>query len=102
MKIVTNSNGQQRVAYRIEGTRGWTVAYVAPAKSTNSYAMWSAWATELVGRGIIPESNASKLICVAIKGEVNASHKCNARCLNALPTSPCSCSCGGHNHAGGR
>jgi hypothetical protein len=27
--------------------------------------------------------------------------RCDARCVNASPGSPCSCQCGGRNHAGG-
>ena len=27
--------------------------------------------------------------------------RCDSRCLNALPSSPCSCACGGRNHAQG-
>ena len=27
--------------------------------------------------------------------------RCDARCVNAQPGSPCSCQCGGRNHAGG-
>jgi len=26
--------------------------------------------------------------------------RCDARCVNAQPGSPCSCQCGGRNHAG--
>lgn len=26
--------------------------------------------------------------------------RCDARCINAQPGSPCSCQCGGRNHAG--
>jgi hypothetical protein len=27
--------------------------------------------------------------------------RCDSRCVNAHPGSPCSCQCGGRNHAGG-
>ena len=27
--------------------------------------------------------------------------RCDTRCLNALPSSPCSCACGGRNHGQG-